>query len=242
MQIDDLYAVAERVGMANHFEYLRPLARQAFHLRPTSDQSQDITSKLGGHPDLPAGCAWPTHELGTYRFLGQFDFKQFPDSQLPPQGILHLFYLKDDAQEVSWQQPGFVTALYTPDPGPLRVVECPHGDPTPDPLWLEFSEVTDLPRNQHQAAFWPFDEKSTDRYEDELGPYLFSRHGHLLGYPQNWTLAYDPAPGPEWIPLLCVPSIKELGWHWNDGDALTIFIKKESLTAADFSELRCDAG
>ncbi|NHZ95561.1 DUF1963 domain-containing protein [Massilia sp. CCM 8734] len=55
-------------------------------------------------------------------------------------------------------------------------------------------------------------------------------------------LAYDPTPEKDWVSLLTLVSHEALQWCWQDGAKLMVFIHKDKLKEADFSELRCDAG
>jgi hypothetical protein len=85
------------------------------------------------------------------------------------------------------------------------------------------------------------------RLDELLRPLLDKPDGqqiydHLLGYPGQSSLGYDPTPGPEWVYLLCLSSHDDLGWCWHDGDYLHVSIERSRLEARDFSKLGCDAG
>ncbi|WP_146390953.1 DUF1963 domain-containing protein [Allorhodopirellula solitaria] len=51
---------------------------------------------------MPADFAWPAHDVGEYRFLGQIDFSEITDrpDSLPDSGLLSLFYAFDEDGEV----------------------------------------------------------------------------------------------------------------------------------------------
>ena len=77
----------------------------------------------------------------------------------------------------------------------------------------------------------------------DLSPWLERASGdHLFGYPSVSSLAYDPTPEGDWVPLLDLWSHEDLDWCWHDGDYLHIAIERSKLAAGDFSELASDAG
>ena len=87
---------------------------------------------------------------------------------------------------------------------------------------------------------WPGGDAIRDTLIDALDD--VPQEDHLLGWPDHNTLAYDPTPGPGWVPLLTVASHEQLDWCWQDDDNLMVFIEADRLAALDFSTLRCDAG
>ena len=67
------------------------------------------------------------------------------------------------------------------------------------------------------------------------------REDYMLGYPSSCSLAYDPTPKGDWMSLLTLRSHDKFDWCWHD-DNLMIFIEKDKLKNADFSNLKTDAG
>jgi uncharacterized protein YwqG len=104
MMIDELIAVADKVGLAKEIS-LRGLAREAIALlvgegaaRPANDDS-----RLGGRPSLPPGVRWPKHQGQSLAFIGQLNLEKLPtvaeEEGLPQSGRLLFFY---DADQRTW--------------------------------------------------------------------------------------------------------------------------------------------
>lgn len=92
--------MAER-GLSGHFDALKHLARSAVRLYPEAACEDSIplgASKFGGHPDLPAGTAWPRRPDSDIplSFLAQIDLAQVHPydtaNELPAAGLLSIFY------------------------------------------------------------------------------------------------------------------------------------------------------
>lgn len=243
-----LLALASTLGMAAHLDFLGVSAIPAVNLElDTSSTPLPGSSKLGGAPDLSSAESWPSGGPGPYRFLCQFaldDLPRFDSSPLPKDGLLSFFHVDDPDGEVEPSQEGYVVALYVPGGVEVQPVDPPSGHASsPGPFSVGFRLSLDLPQDEYQSGGWPFaTEAEAAAYERELRRSLRSAPDHLLGYPHHSTLAYDPSPGEGWIHLLTLSSLEALEWCWGDGDQLMIFIERERLAHADFSNLRCDAG
>lgn len=119
---------------------------------------------------------------------------------------------------------------------------------------LRFHRGIDLPRAPGQGAPRPIaDPTDWDAlyvFQDAMDEVV--RHAsprsrrpaddHLLGYPGVSSLAYDPTPEGDWVPLVGLWSHEDLGWCWHDGDYLHAAIARPRLAAADFSAVASDAG
>jgi hypothetical protein len=103
------------------------------------------------------------------------------------------------------------------------------------------ADVPPWPWDESALKNWPIGEEVADAY-GALRRKLHPSHRYLLGYPFNTTLAYNPTPGPEWRSLLTLSSDQELMWWWADDDWLVTFIEEQRLGAADFSQIKSDAG
>jgi len=224
-----------------HREYIETLVKPSVVLEFADDAPSDLENRFGGNPAVPPGFAWPSHEVGEYRFLGQINFGEIDSGPflLPTKGILSLFYAYDKDGEVFWRDDGYILGHYWPDLGELKMMHPPSPYlPAKAPRKLRMTAGVDIPSDRELRNDWPFD---TDLL------YWLAEEGcfaddYLLGYPSFYTLAYDPTPGPEWISLLTLKSHDELEWCWHDGDKLMVFIETEKLKAKDFSSLKSDAG
>jgi hypothetical protein len=108
---------------------------------------------------------------------------------------------------------------------------------------IRFVAGLDFPQSVEQRDDWPnLGTETACDYFDELADIWSSvaplgSNDHLLGYPGQSSLAYDPTPGPSWSHLLCLSSHDDLEWCWHDGDYLHVFVEHERLRRADFSNL-----
>ena len=214
MDITNFLQMFERTPIALHQDYLCRLLRTTIDIIRSDSGISLGGSRYGGSPDLPEGFEWPTHHLGLYRFLGQFNFAEIPqvNAGLPECGLLSLFVADDPDGEsdLFWGDPGYIHAEF-------------------------FTDITKLVPNVSP------DSVARGSYSD-LRNSLHQSDDYLLGYPSHCSLAYDPTPGAEWISLFTANSDDELEWSWHDGDKLMIFIEIERLKKHDFSNLRSDAG
>jgi hypothetical protein len=155
--------------------------------------------------------------------------------------------------EIFWQDSGYVVAYYWPscDGFDLRRgtvawryddgFDLHHLDIRESPnTAISLAAGVDLPRHEVLSDDWPLDKEAVDCLFTELHRLGQDSQGHLLGYPAFSTLAYDPTPGNDWLPLLTVNSI--LDWCWHDGTKLMVFIERDNLTRHHFTQLKCDAG
>jgi uncharacterized protein YwqG len=247
VNIDDLLKRARRAGLSRHANFLGAAARPSIEMKPVKASAKTGLSKLGGVPDLPVGESWPESPSDEFplHFLCQFDFADLPDFEgtpFPSSGMLSFFYLFDEEGEADWEQPGFVVGVYHHEAGELVSVPSPDQPEPGRALPLIFKLSWDLPQDEYQAHDWPFADDEEEAFAEHLC--WIDRIGadHLLGYPRHNTLAYDPSPGDEWMPLLTLASHNEPGWCWGDGDNLMIFIERTRLEKLDFSHLACHAG
>ena len=230
--------------LAAHLDYLRDIAQPCIEISLLDSVAPaPAASRFGGVPMVPAGFVWPVHAVGQYRFLGQINFSDIRSpSALPGAGMLSLFYAEDEDGECFWGDPDYVVAYYWNDPGQLAQFSGADGDPVQDSVALEFKAGISIPRHYELRNDWPFAQYSeeADRVLGALRP--LAADDYLLGYPSFDSLAYDPTPEKDWISLLTLVSHETLQWCWQDGARLMVFIHKDKLKEADFSELRCDAG
>ena len=225
-----------------------PLARASVDIRVTARLPLDHESRFGGHPLVPEDFAWPQHAQGDYYFLGQINFGEIVEAPpiLPKSGLLSLFYALDADGEVFWGDEGYIVGYYWPTSAGLVLMPQPDNDALRaggivlrfQSRKIELQTGVDLPRHEDLDVAWPAGK------EDMLAALagLELAEDYLLGYPSYTRLAYDPTPGPAWLPLLTVTSHDTFDWCWHDGDKLMVFIERERLAACDFSRLQADAG
>lgn len=230
-------------ALARHREYLLGIARPCVNIRFSDAAPDPDASRFGRHPFVPEHFAWPEHAIGEYRFLGQIDFAEIasPPAMLPASGLLSLFYAEDDEGEVFWGDDAYVIARYWSDTSGHRLLRT-RGNRTPKPRGLTFDTSLALPRHRELREDWPLEDTAMDYLFHEFPQRMGAIDDTLMGYPSFHTLAYDPHPGPGWLPLLTVRSHEDFGWCWHDGDMLMTFIEADRLARRNFGEIKADAG
>lgn len=239
----DLASYLTELGLDEHRNYLSSLARPSVEIIAADVPAFMGCSKFGGSPDLPPDFEWPHHELGPCRFIGQLNLAGIPPGPhgLPIGGLLSFFYAHDEDGGSFWGDPDFVRCYRFADAGALKPVEPPAAVRLGATKTIQFQLGADVPPWPSKKLNWPIDESQWDDYW-ELRCRIHPGGQYLLGYPFNTTLAYDPAPGPEWCSLLTLSSDEQLEWCWHDGAWLVTFIEEQRLRAGDFSQIKADAG
>jgi len=221
-----------------HKGYLERITKPSVDITYTGDPANAEQSRFGGQPLVPKNFEWPSHEVGEYRFLGQFNFAEISgnSAEIPNSGLLSLFYAYDEDGEIFWGDDGFILGYYWPTTTHLELAPKKKSDHTSKGIAL--THGLEIPRYEDLRDDWPFDtELLYGLQEQENLP-----DNYLLGYPSFCTLAYDPTPSQDWISLLTLNSDDDLDWCWHDGDKLMIFVEKTKLKDLDFSYLKADAG
>lgn len=247
MQLTDIHAFFDKYPNFDRQAWLN-LAKPCIDIEFVEDEPQADDSYFGGMAYVPKDFVYPTHEKGYYRFLGQINFAQLddPSNQLPKTGLLSLFFAEDYNGDIFWGNDGYVLGYYWKDTTdfiamamPKEIVEFWKPVSNPPAKKVQFVTGLDLPLSSYLNVDYPadYDEVSDITWRsDELGC-----QNHLLGYPHNDSLGYDPTPK-NFIPFLNLNSENDLHWCWHDGDKLMIFIEPEKLKQRDFSNLKTDAG
>ena len=234
--------------LIKHREALLQLARPCVDIALGGHKPLDHESRFGGSPFVPPDFEWPAHPVGDYYFLGQINFADIRDRpvELAAVGLLSLFYALDADNEVSAQDDGYVLGFYwpsvdgfvtrrQPDNAALRAGDIEFGFGVRK---ISLQGGLELPRHADLEVAWP---AQKDAIIDVLQQAPMPEDA-LLGYPSFNSLAYDPTPGPDWMPLLTIDSHDDFDWCWHDGDKLMVFIERDRLAACDFSNLKADAG
>ena len=239
MDFADVAAAAAKIeANAPHADYLKSIVRPCVDIDMVGPPTAPESSRFGGHPFVPSEFRWPQHDDGEYRFLGQINFNEIEAAPhpLPQTGLLSLFYAHDDDGEVFWGADGDIIGYFWEDHRGHAVFDSP--TTVADPQRITLTAGVDIPRHWELRSAWPFAEDDLRELVALLGPPRW----HLLGYPSFTSLAYDPTPGPGWVPLLTVGSLDELEWVWHDGDNLMVLVEADRLAARDFGHLKSDAG
>lgn len=238
---------------------MRGLAQPTLLLVPAAAPG---LSKVGGHPELPDGMAWPELRGRPCAFLGQIDLAAFqphaPLGWLPHTGLLYVF--------VDLGGYGFADQLQA------RFHAGPPGEPCPPPAGggqgfperrVAFERYISLP----SLDWLGVDLTEADLSESELDelselpnePFGGEIQHRIGGYPSEiqddqmavacelMRRALPPAhEGTEitpairrasraWRLLLQVDSDPALKMNWGDGGRLYIFIREQDAKACDFS-------
>jgi uncharacterized protein YwqG len=225
--------------LSDYKEYLKMLVLPCVDISILSDTPNKHESRFAGIPFVSKDFAWPSHNIGEYKFLGQINFSEIKNRPelLPASGLLSLFYAVDEEGEIFWGDDGYVLGYYWPNLDELSLYNTDEGS-NPQARKIQLSGGIEIPRHMDLRNDWPFDMKILDDLPDLEG----FVEDYMLGYPSYNTLAYDPTPGKEWMSLLTLSSCDELEWSWHDGDKLMIFIECEKLRNKDFSSLKTEAG
>lgn len=242
MTLDQIQSLAIELGWPEeHISFLNKATKPSVDINITADKPHPAASRFGGQPFVPPDFLWPTHETGYYRFLGQFNFDDIrcASTALPASGLLTLFFAEDDGSDVFWQDDGYVIGYYWDHVSDHVLLPTPSGVPVSPEAAVTLASGWNIPRHRELRDDWPVDEVEEVVWDIAQ---KVNADNYLLGYPSFCSLAYDPTPGPDWLPLLVLSSDEDLDWCWHDGDRLMVFIQAARLQCKDFSVLKCDAG
>jgi uncharacterized protein YwqG len=230
--------ISTEAELSPHKDYLKSITKPSVDIIFLNREAKDHESRTGGRPLVSKDFVWPTHEKGKYRFLGQINFSEInlPEKILPESGLLLLFYAYDEDGEIFWSSDGYVVGYFYPEVESLVLYDQSPAEYKARKM--AFSNGEEIPRHEDLRTDWPF---NTDILAD-LPYWQDYREDYMLGYPSFCSLAYDPTPKGDWMSLLTLRSYKNFDWCWHDGDKLMIFIEKDRLRNADFSNLKTDAG
>lgn len=235
-------AFATLFGDAGLAKWAHKLPQRAVLLIPRRVREQQLalgSTKLGGHPDLPTGTAWPRVRGEPLTFLAQIRLDEvvgaLPDDHpLPAQGLLSFFAADDPLSEaIGYLQHAHV--IYTPSPKRLVRVAVPEDFTgniyqacavTPHPTYRLPS-----PTNAHVTE--QLDKRALARYQDDV---FFAQPAwpQLLGYRNHGYDAEEPATAQH---LLQLTGDAQSGMQFGDCDFLSFFIDKKRLRMGDFGHV-----
>lgn len=194
---------------------------KAVTLKEISGRAAAGSSKLYGNPDVPEDFQWPSiideDDIYDLSFMCQINLWElsgvWPDSPLPPDGMLYFFYDLD-------------AMAFSPfDTTAAKVILCRGNEPL-DELCLQDEDGNDLCN--------PVKKLTAVLSEDAS---LQNGDGHrLFGLPLGYDTEAYCRPIEGWVMLLQIDSTDTVKFE-SDG-ALCFFIEKERLAAADFSDIR----
>ena len=191
-----------KAGLGQRVHEIDALVRNSVRLLTTPVDENSLkpgTSKIGGHPDLPAGANWPELNGQPQSFLAQIRLDDVQNLEtgglLPRQGMLWFFY--DASQQTFGEQPGDRKGwmiLFRDNPASLQRAAAPAGLPAASlfqscaltfrsELTLALQPELDLP-----DAHWSDAEQQA--YEQVLEALRNPQdralpHHRLLGYPDT---------------------------------------------------------
>jgi uncharacterized protein YwqG len=232
---------------------------------PTDESQLPVgSSKIGGHPDLPASVEWPQFRgKRPLSFLAQINLSELPPEQrladLPASGILYVFSV------YGWQLEG------TSDP------DVPRGEPGSDwtqilfhdsPIALLHRQNTPEGASEYPAAkvtFHPMlclptsldepsvaalklDESQRNSFDELSSAFQYvanyfdgpgDRH-LLMGYADWVQYVIDPVRQHDLRLLVQIASDANSEMCWGDGGYIYAFASKSDLMAQRFSNITTD--
>ena len=209
-------------------------------------------SSLGGAPLLPPSQPWPVRNGQPLEFLAQIDLSQLPPTSRPctATGLLAFFY---DATEQPWgsdaEDLSSAAIIHCPDPSICRQTLKP-GTPPPPPLRLPVafrqSPALAISESQEEAYYshfrsLPEDEKEALNEIDEALLETNPGYNRIFSAPARIqgdmapdlavaSSAYGLPEDTEWVHVLQLDSVDELGWCWGDAGCLYFYLPLEDFT------------
>ncbi len=191
-----------KAGLGQRVHEIDALVRNSVRLLTTPVDENSLkpgTSKIGGHPDLPAGANWPALNEQPQSFLAQIRLDDVQNlatgGLLPRQGMLWFFY--DASQQTFGEQPGDRKGwkiLFRDDPASLQRAPAPAGLPAASlfqacaltfrsELTLALQPELDLPDSHWSDAEQQAYEQGLETLRNPQDRAL--PHHRLLGYPDT---------------------------------------------------------
>jgi hypothetical protein len=231
-QLKKLFAEA---GIADAYKIVQP----SIALLPTRVEERTLklgATKLGGHPDLPAGAKWPRIRGEPLSFLAQLNFADFAKltDELPKTGVLAIF-VDDDARSERGAYLENAKAIYTKAGTKLERHEVPADFVAKiyQACKVELVATLSLPSYSNAHVTKALDAETIGTYESEV----FAHQQVLpkvLGYRDHGYDAEEPATARL---LLQLPGDNQTDMEFGDADALSIFIGVKDLAKGNFAKI-----
>ena len=202
MNKDEALRAIRAAGLSRVADDLRGLMLESIRLKTRAVDEKTMSlgaTKVGGHPDLPPGVAWPSWKGTPQAFVAQVNLSEVRphdvNKALPPSGILYFFY--DALQRVFGSEPtdrGGWKVIYQGDLSKLAQQSAPSGLPSQAQFRacaVDFSTEITLPlRPSIYADNFKWTDADLNAYSDFMAKYptpedRASIHNRLLGYPDE---------------------------------------------------------
>lgn len=258
---DSLEELLESAGLGDRYEALADEEVPAVWLRTESVEDATIAvgdSKLGGHPDLPEGMAWPRNGGRSLEFVAQLrllDLAGLPGvDSLPAAGHLYFFFDEQRPDDVDAGRVWYVDGdelCRVPVPGDARVlpacrVTAAAKTTIPDVTSIEVEEL--VLSNMEMDDYVEMSQVYAARFpgpEHQLLGHAVHVDGEMRLQLAFESLPEDAAPeeitaelvqdATSWRLLLQLDSDHDAGMSWGDGGVLYFWIHEEDLAKGDFS-------
>lgn len=240
-ELERVYAKAfDEAGLEGAYE---KLAQRAVLMLPTRVKEAELAigaTRLGGHPDLPAGVDWPRVRKEPLTFVAQIDLAEVApllDGRLPETGLLSFFLANDPEGEAGYCEAAKV--LFTEPGAGLVRREVPEDfvDLIYQAARVELHATVTLPSPTNKHVSKVLRGKKRETYEevfeacDAFEPVV----AQLLGFRRHGWDAEEPGTSEM---LLQLPGDDQTGMQFGDIDVLGIYVARKRLEAGDFSKVR----
>lgn len=234
-QEQELKRLFADAGIADAYRIVQP----SIALLPTRVEERTLTlgaTKLGGHPDLPAGTTWPRVGGEPLTFLAQLNFADFATltDELPKTGLLAIF-IDDDARSPKGAYLENAKAILTKAGAKLERHEVPEDYVATiyQACKVQLAPKLSLPSYNNAHVTKALDAETIATYESEV----FAHQQDLpkvLGYRDYGYDAEEPATARL---LLQLPGDNQTDMEFGDADALSIFIGVKDLAKGRFTKI-----
>lgn len=194
------------------------------------------STKIGGHPDLPASTPWPIRRGKYFAFVAQLDLEAIAEAlapgPLPARGLLTFFVADDPSGETGYLDDCAV--LYTRPSAKLvrRDVPDDYTGPIYQACAVELRPVVKLPGRESERASKVL-RAGAKTYAAEVFDYAVPEN-QVLGARDHAT---DNSTRANERLLLQLVSDPQAAMTWGDADLIGFLITEAALAKRDFSKV-----